>query len=531
MYGDFSRVTYDPAKHYTSVLYQQGRVRLDAEDNELQAILRHTIRTALTEIIGDAATADNGFEISYDPSGGGALTIGAGSYYVDGIRVVNRPPDATLSYWQQPYLLLDHDASTALPTSDFSVFLRVWERTVSPAQDPALREVALGDLAPDTALRGQVVWQVITGPLVAESNATRDEATANWPPAPSPALLMAQAIQPSPPSSPCEISPAAQYRGPENQLYRVEVHTGGQPGTATFKWSRDNASVTFPIVSLDDAVATVTTLGRDGKTALEVGDRVEIVDDRSTLRLPGTAPQSLFEVVAIDTLDLTVTLSSAPGTTDASLHPILRRWDSPAPPVDDNGNPVTKDGALPIVEGQWQTLEDGVQVNFSRDAQDPDGDYVSGDYWLIPARVATGDVEWPRSVTGQPIPRAPKGIVYHYAPLANISVANPDESDDLRSTFGHLATRLDGKQAIQAPAPEPKPAAARTATPTTPAPTTPAATPSASATSAAPTPGVGAPPVFSPLPGEPDPSVNPTAANRPEITPPVIFPGEPPASA
>ena len=123
MYGDFSRVGYDPAKHYSSVLYQQGRVRLDAEDNESQAILRHAVRTAIAEILGDSATADQGFAIGYDK---GSLTIGGGSYYVDGIRVANHPADASVPYWQQPYLLIDHDANTALPDQEFLVYLRVW---------------------------------------------------------------------------------------------------------------------------------------------------------------------------------------------------------------------------------------------------------------------------------------------------------------------------------------------------------------------------------------------------------------------
>ena len=30
MKGDFSRITFDPKKHYSRVLMQQGRVQLDA---------------------------------------------------------------------------------------------------------------------------------------------------------------------------------------------------------------------------------------------------------------------------------------------------------------------------------------------------------------------------------------------------------------------------------------------------------------------------------------------------------------------
>ena len=41
MKGDFSRQTYKKAKHYSGVLMQQGRVQLDADWNEQQAIARH----------------------------------------------------------------------------------------------------------------------------------------------------------------------------------------------------------------------------------------------------------------------------------------------------------------------------------------------------------------------------------------------------------------------------------------------------------------------------------------------------------
>jgi hypothetical protein len=34
--GDFSRDTFDAAKHYTAVLMQQSRVQLDADWNEQQ---------------------------------------------------------------------------------------------------------------------------------------------------------------------------------------------------------------------------------------------------------------------------------------------------------------------------------------------------------------------------------------------------------------------------------------------------------------------------------------------------------------
>jgi hypothetical protein len=65
-----------------------------------------------------------------------------------------------------------------------------------------------------------------------------------------------------------------------------------------------------------------------------------------------------------------------------------------------------------------------VQVWFA-----PGGQYLTGDYWEIPARVFTGDVEWPHETdgTGKPVLDADgnpigaaepaHGTHYHFAPL------------------------------------------------------------------------------------------------------------------
>ena len=69
------------------------------------------------------------------------------------------------------------------------------------------------------------------------------------------------------------------YRGLQNQLYRVEIHAGGEAGGATFKWSRENGSVIFPILSISGKAVTLGHLGDGGRSGLDVGDWVEIVDD------------------------------------------------------------------------------------------------------------------------------------------------------------------------------------------------------------------------------------------------------------
>jgi hypothetical protein len=49
------------------------------------------------------------------------------------------------------------------------------------------------------------------------------------------------------------------------------------------------------------------------------------------------------------------------------------------------------------------------------------GEYLTGDYWFIPARVATGNVEWPQADDLNPQPLPPHGVEHHYAPLGFVS--------------------------------------------------------------------------------------------------------------
>ena len=86
MSGDFTRDTFDPASRRSSVRHQQGRALLDAEWNEQRDIDLFESRTALADVIGASGgpIGDVGFEIGVS---GGGLTVGAGTYYVDGVRV------------------------------------------------------------------------------------------------------------------------------------------------------------------------------------------------------------------------------------------------------------------------------------------------------------------------------------------------------------------------------------------------------------------------------------------------------------
>jgi Family of unknown function (DUF6519) len=463
MHADVSRVTFQPEKQFTAVVAQQGRVQLDAEANEQSAIGRRHDRTLATDVIGPHAgpVGNVGLELAYQtPSGDPAdLTIIGGRYYVDGLpvdatqpappRVVGAEGGAVTepwTYWTQPHGYLDPDVNgDRLPNPPFLAYLRVWERFVSGVEDPQLRETALGASLPDTAGRLKLVWQVLPirdqdgfqPPADANAANLRTEfdkwssnlrAPASW--------LAARTEQPpDTDADPCVIPPDARFRGPENQLYRVEVRTPGTAGTATFTWSRDNGSVIFPVNAVQGRWITLGALGRDDKLDLHVGDWVALDDDASVER--GRAVK-LLPVVDVDLPGRRVQLSEEPGPAMGRLpqrHPFLRRWDQAPQP-----GGTADDGALHLTEGAWIDLEDGVQVWFA-----PGGRYRTGDYWVLAARTLTGTVEWPQDDSGRPVLLPPAGPEYHYAPLAWIT--GPDQALDLREVFRPAGVPIEQTQA------------------------------------------------------------------------------------
>ncbi|MCU1348790.1 MAG: hypothetical protein JWO56_1820, partial [Acidobacteria bacterium] len=492
--GDFSRSTFNRARHYTSVRMQQGRVMLDAEGNEqadIQNYLRHTVSRDLIGRSG-APRDDGGFRI-------GAITddvlISAGRFYVDGImcecegtsspvlaatgspittltlqnwgpelvngawveveglhtngsplttfaQITGSNPNALtiavtpLPSWSAVYFVRSTVRYTAqpdfpsppfitagkVPGGEYLAYIQVWNRHITPLEDPLIRETALG--IPDTTVREKTIWQVVLKQPVQDCNTFAPSSVRGG--------MAARTVPPVAASNPCEIPRSAGYRRLENQLYRVEIHNGGGFPGATFKWSRDNGSIVFPIDSLvaNDQVR-LRSYGLDDRLSLHVNDWVEILDDNQDLALvPGTFVQVLGPPQSADPV---VKLSAAVNAAvNFARNPRLRLWARPdaAKAVRTLNEGANADG--------YVALEDGIEVKFS-----PAGQYNTGDYWLIPARTAisqeTGSIEWP--VSGpNPLTLPPLGIVRHFAPLAEIRstgvedcrpIFNPASAPDL----------------------------------------------------------------------------------------------------
>jgi hypothetical protein len=421
MAGDYTRFTFKPQRDYSGVFKQQGRVDLDADFNEYIEIIDRHWRSETLDIVNHCVvpnTTPDAFLIT--PTALGAFNIGIGRMYVDGIQVENHglPPlefhadlgdlvgTNQVPYNNQPYLPapLPPPLAAAAGTTDL-VYIDVWQREVTVLEDPSLREIALG--GPDTTTRIQTAWQVRVLENVGDHGCGDDIAAWDALTAPSAGRLTTQAVAPPASDDPCIISPAGGYRGLENRLYRVEIHTTGPiGGGAKFKWSRDNASIASRVSAIPSATRiTVQQVGRDQVLRFEIGNFIEITDDfREFQGLTG----HMAQITAIDEanriLDFTPAIPAAMNfnPADPSRHTRVRRWDQTIG--------VDANGLLDVVPGLID-IEDGIQVQFN--LTPAGGNFHVGDFWVFAARTADGSVE---QLTQAP----PRGILHHFCRLGFI---------------------------------------------------------------------------------------------------------------
>lgn len=446
MKGDFTRKTFDSRNHYSRVLMQQGRVTVDADPNEQTEILLHYLRTLAADLIGPyaAPAIGGGFQLGADSSG--KLTVSGGRYYVDGILVEN---EGLCLYSAQPYYPAPADdvllKEMTNPTgTTYWAYLDVWERHLMYLDDDSMREVALG--GPDTCSRSQVVWQVkalgIAEPAAGRSSPCTGPLSGLMPIGSG--RLSARVDPGYQRSDPCVLSPEARYRGTENHLYRVEVHQGGKAGKATFKWSRENGSVAAAWLGAEGHDLRVSS-GR-GFTAPCWVELTSEADD--LLGQPGV----LVQLAKVEGATLSADPAAVlPTWSESLVDPKVRRWDQKQ-----LGDILLTAGAVPVkestaTEAAWLDLEDGIQIQFW-----PGGQYVTGDYWLIPARVATGGIEWPAQ-NGQAQFVPADGIEHHYAPLGFVKWENKQlrlktcrcEFDPLSNCFASIGSLAVGAELLR----------------------------------------------------------------------------------
>lgn len=400
MSADLSRVRFDPLRDHSGVGSLQGRLWLDADFNEQVAITDRRLRAQVVDLAPAPTVVSRqtpqAFEITLANS---KLSIGAGRMYVDGLLAENHGAkqifDPVLAepnrsgpilYQDQPYL--PSNPVGDLPQNGL-VYLDVWERELTHLNTPDLVEQAIGV---ETTTRTQTAWQVRILPDIG-AGMTCDSPLPQWDEliAPSSARLTTGTVDVDPIDDPCEVPPGKGYRGAENQLYRVELHS-----PTHFKWSRDNATVASVVAKiLSGTKLELASLGRDEMLGIKSTDWVEITDDNRELsHQAGEMRQVTVEAGSV--ISFSPALPSDLASSTAGLR--VRKWDSKLVEIPANGSAVV--------------LEHGLTVAFSFVNS---GAPRPGDYWVFAARVADASVE---TLTAAP----PRGIHHHYAKLALISL-------------------------------------------------------------------------------------------------------------
>ncbi len=398
MKGDFTRSTFDHKKHYSGVRMQQGRVQLDADWNEQVDIQTYLIEQSLQDVVGPcgAPLQNAGFALTvFKGTNENILIIGKGHYYVHGTLCENET-----KYLNRDILKDAESDEKLLGVNNCLFYLDVWQKHVTAVEDESISEIALG--GPDTTTRTKTIWQVkyipISGTLddnpCIQSFDEWDDLIAE-----RDAKLKASVTNETSPTDPCIVPSGAGYRGLENHLYRVEIHRVDD-GNTTFKWSRDNGSILRAVDNIGSNFIKIKNAGQDILHAFKPDQWIEITDEKRELNgEPGTLVHLTEVKDGVELKFNPVVIGDPVNSTNypKKHNPKVRRWDQ------------TKSGEIKI-DSEWNELEHGLGVQFEED-----GNYKSGDFWLIPARTANGDIEWSQENEGW---QQRFGIEHQYCPLA-----------------------------------------------------------------------------------------------------------------
>ncbi len=422
MKADFSRLTFDRRQHYAGVLQQQGRVWTDADVNEWVEIVLDRFRTQSRDAFGAAWRPDAaaGFKLAVN---GTTVTIGAGRLYVDGMLAeldAAAGYDAQIDFPFPAQTIWARGITGGAPQGDWPgiaaadgstdlFYVEVWQRHLTALNDEAerddvagapdwnaipsvgdyIRERALGGV--DTCTRLRTVAQVKRWPLPNGVAADCATACAELKKTLTTDGTLLVTVPPIPPVvDPCQQPLDGGYNGRENALYRVEIHTPGNAGTATFKWSNENGAMTVrvnaakPYVIVPAGTAlTLRSVGRDQQTQLQSGNVVELCGEDTELGVwrnalaqivdgPTAQPDGTWQVK----LDADVLVPRAP---------FLRRWNAKDAPIPALGTQAALDVPAEIDVQFFDTGGATTGTPFFR----------AMDYWTFSARTLTREIEPP----------------------------------------------------------------------------------------------------------------------------------------
>lgn len=479
MSGDYSRNSFDPAKQFSLVRLQQGRLLTDADFNEQGDLLRHDHRRAATDIIGPAGFAqdDAGFALSFNAALGG-FVVGGGSAYVQGrhvrslgtraLTIRRKSGTGTDTRWiaeQGPalqvgdVLALTADGSGAVhrvthseANSDGEAEFRLdpsltpqsttaaWLLEVTdPADAPlpaapgrylaylaawdaaitALDDPALLEVAfdgPDTATRDMTRWQVR---FIAEAE------------------LVARGLATAPLTC-ADVDDGVDLDGERARLAARATISATETGPCTLPPESGYRSIENHLYRVEIHVAPGIAAphykwSRDNAMHRA---RYDLIED-GALVVDSLGRDEVTKLKVGDWIEIRddAALAANRGGFFALIGDIsgqrliLSELRSP-----DDLSVMTAAGepnlaALPP-RATVQRWEGGLPVEadpalgwvaleLGVEIRFQPGAMLHGDSWTIPARALTGDVEWPQHpVTGDPLDLAPQGLDRGYAPLA-----------------------------------------------------------------------------------------------------------------
>ncbi len=441
---DISRNILQPQKRYVRVGFQQGRVPLDSDANDAEALGAEELNRALAETICSAGSPNDGFRIddvtADEESGLYDFSIGLGSFYLGGLRYDQPEEDATYTTqddWLQRAVDLPGFPDTPAAERNDLVWLEAWEQPVSPTEDAELIEPALGV---DTTGRVRRSWRVRVETNVVDDCrlAFQDLLTDVYPGTTlegtsgvlNSNVEMTVDFVDGDPENLCTPTVRGGYLGARNETYRVRITEPGR-----FIWGRDNASPVYRVRVVDHVVDEVSTglrriefitLPRDQFAQPLAGQAIEL--HRWGALLPNgekqAEPQGLLLTVerGYDPADDSIVVSQpvpqewldwfdaegADALSDRDEEGVqryffLRLW------TGGSGDGAQPDH--PFLLGQPVELDDtGVRVTFDAEGR-------AGDYWVISARPNTPlEVQPWRLLDGAP----PNGPGLRVAPLALI---------------------------------------------------------------------------------------------------------------
>jgi hypothetical protein len=428
MASDRARVSYDPTRHYQSVVMQQGRVTLEADVNEAEVLASELLREETLDIVGPAGTPDNGYQV-----GGNTATnqpfdfhVGPGTMYVGGERVSLGEPG--IDYSNQPEWL-DHDGDPLFVNAAagagvfggnelIELFLR--EQEVSAVEDTTLREVALG--GPDTAQRSRLIQRILRLPVKGTTCPDAEaEVDKRWPalgvsfdPATmrlkSPATLQVQFVQQAPPANPCDPAVPGGYLGADNQLIRVQITSyDDKKNTGTFVWGYNNASFLYRVTAVDSQTLELSSTPIDTYHTPRPGEAVEVLRTAISLGNKDYVAEHTGQVQ-------TPTQAFVPETRRLSLPNAL-----PAEYTDPKKTPQLFlrlwEAEVPFTPGKPADLAgSGLQVVIQPGG--PTGLLTIGQYWMFAVRPSTPQQLYPKRYLDAPQP--PEGPRMWVCPLAVI---------------------------------------------------------------------------------------------------------------